>query len=68
MAQSGHVRAADECPLSGDERTSRLKDARSGAYRTGRYSVEPKAERQAVRALLRHLRRLIDTLAACGAL
>jgi hypothetical protein len=33
---------------------------RNGAYRTGRYTAEAKAERQATRALLRELRRLID--------
>ena len=33
---------------------------RSGAYRTGRYTAEAKAARQAARALLRELRRLID--------
>jgi len=32
---------------------------RNGAYRTGRYTAEAKAERQATRALLRGLRRLI---------
>jgi len=33
---------------------------RNGAYRTGRYTAEAKAERQGTRALLRELRRLID--------
>ena len=32
----------------------------NGAYRTGRYTAEAKAERQATRALLGELRRLID--------
>jgi hypothetical protein len=32
----------------------------NGAYRTGRYTAEAKAERQATRTLLRELRRLID--------
>ena len=32
---------------------------RNGAYWTGRYTAEAKAERQATRALLRGLRRLI---------
>jgi hypothetical protein len=32
---------------------------RNGAYRTGRYTAEAKAERQAARALLKRLRRLI---------
>jgi hypothetical protein len=33
---------------------------RNGAYRTGRYTAEAKAERQGTRALLRELRRLIE--------
>jgi hypothetical protein len=33
----------------------------NGAYRTGRYTHEAKAERRATRALLRQLRELIDT-------
>ena len=33
---------------------------RNGAYRTGRYTAEAKAERQATRALLRELLRMID--------
>ena len=33
---------------------------RNGACRTGRYTAEAKAERQAARALLKELRRLID--------
>jgi hypothetical protein len=37
------------------------KGERNGAYRTGRYTAEAKAERQATRALLSALRRLIDT-------
>ena len=37
------------------------KSERNGAYRTGRYTAEAKAERQAARALLKELRRLIDT-------
>jgi hypothetical protein len=36
------------------------KGERNGAYRTGRYAAEAKAEREATRALLRELRRLID--------
>jgi hypothetical protein len=36
------------------------KGERNGAYRTGRYSAEAKAERQAARALIRELRRLIN--------
>ena len=33
---------------------------RNGAYQTGRYTAEAKAERQAARALQTELRRLID--------
>ena len=33
---------------------------RNGAYRTGRYTAEAKAERLAARALLRQLKELID--------
>ena len=33
---------------------------RNGAYRTGRYTAEARAERQAARALIRELRRLIN--------
>jgi hypothetical protein len=33
---------------------------RNGAYRTGRYTAEAKAECRATRALIRELRRLID--------
>jgi hypothetical protein len=33
---------------------------RNGNYRTGRYTVEAKAERREQRALLRQLRELID--------
>jgi hypothetical protein len=36
------------------------KGERNSAYRTGRYTAEAKAERQATRTLLRDLRRLID--------
>ena len=36
------------------------KGERNGAYRTGRYTAEARAERQAARALIRELRRLID--------
>jgi hypothetical protein len=37
------------------------KDECNGAYRTGGYTHEAKAERRATRALLRQLRELIDT-------
>jgi hypothetical protein len=33
---------------------------RNGAYRTGRYTAEAKADRRATRELLRNLRRLIE--------
>jgi hypothetical protein len=33
---------------------------RNGAYRTGRYTAEAKAERLAARALLRQLKEMID--------
>ena len=36
------------------------KGERNGAYRTGGYTAEAKAERQATRALIRELRRLIN--------
>jgi hypothetical protein len=36
------------------------KGERNGAYRTGHYTAEAKAERRATRALLRELRHLID--------
>jgi glucans biosynthesis protein len=34
---------------------------RNGAYRTGRYTAEAKAERRQTRAVIRELRRLIDS-------
>ena len=34
---------------------------RNGAYRAGHYIAEARAERQAARALIRKLRRLINT-------
>jgi hypothetical protein len=34
---------------------------RNGAYRTGRYTAEAKAERRELRLLLRELRSLIDS-------
>ncbi len=33
---------------------------RNGAYRTGRYTAEARAERREQRAVIRELRRLID--------
>ena len=38
------------------------KGERNGAYRTGRYTAEAKMEKQAARALIRELRRLIETV------
>lgn len=37
------------------------KGERNGAYRTGRYTAEAKAERRELRLLLRELRSLIDS-------
>jgi hypothetical protein len=37
------------------------KGERNGAYRTGRYTAEAKAERRQVRMLIRELRHLIDS-------
>ena len=34
---------------------------RNGAYRTGRYTAEAKAERRQIRAIIRELRHLIDS-------
>jgi hypothetical protein len=36
------------------------KGERNGAYRTGRYTAEAKAEQQQVRMLIRELRHMID--------
>ena len=36
------------------------KGERNGAYRTGRYTAEAKAERRTARALMRQLKELID--------
>ena len=36
------------------------KGEKNGAYRTGRYTAESKAERRELRALIRELRRLIS--------
>jgi hypothetical protein len=36
------------------------KGERNGAYHTGRYTAEARAERREAHALLRELRRLID--------
>jgi hypothetical protein len=34
------------------------RDEKNGAYRTGRYTAEAKAERRQMRALIRELRRI----------
>jgi len=39
---------------------------RNGAYRTGRYTAEAKAERREQRVLIRELRRLIDASEMAG--
>ena len=36
------------------------KGEKNGAYRTGRYTAEAKAERRTARALMRQLKELID--------
>ena len=53
------MRGKAVCRLHGGK-GSGPKGERNGAYRTGRYTAEAKAERRAARALLRELRRLID--------
>ena len=53
------MRSRPVCRLHGDTRGG-PKGERNGAYRTGRYAGEAKAERQAARALIRELRWLID--------
>jgi hypothetical protein len=52
------MRSGPVCRLHGGMGGGPLGE-RNGAYRTGRYTAEPKAERQATRALLEELRRLI---------
>ena len=53
------MRSRPVCRLHGG-RGAGPKGEKNGAYRTGRYTAEAKAERQATCALLRELRRLID--------
>jgi len=53
------MRGGPVCRLHGGKRGG-PKGERNGAYRTGRYTAEAKAERQAARVLLRELRRLIE--------
>jgi len=53
------MRGKPVCRLHGGKGGGPMGE-RNGAYRTGRYTAEAKAERQATRALLRELRRLID--------
>ena len=38
-----------------------LKGEKNGAYRTGRYTAEAKAERRQMQMLIRSLRHLIDS-------
>jgi hypothetical protein len=53
------IRNRPVCRLHGGKGGGPRGD-RNGAYRTGRYTAEAKAERKATRALLREIRRLID--------
>lgn len=53
------MRGRPVCRLHGGKGGGPMGD-RNGAYRTGRYTAEAEAERQAARALLKELRRLID--------
>jgi hypothetical protein len=43
------------------ERAAAPRGKRNGAYRTGRYTAEAKAERRQFRRLIRELRYLIDS-------
>ena len=53
------MRGKPVCRLHGGKRGGPTGQ-RNGAYRTGRYTVEAKAERRAAQWLLKELRRLID--------
>jgi hypothetical protein len=53
------MRGKSVCRLHGGKGGGPTGD-RNGAYRTGRYTAEAKAERKEQRALIRELRRLID--------
>ena len=53
------MRGNEVCRLHGGKGGG-PKGERNGAYRTGRYTAEAKAERQATRILIRELQRLID--------
>jgi hypothetical protein len=56
--RSPAMRGRPVCRLHGGKGGGPMGE-RNGAYRTGRYTAEAKAERQATRALLKELR-LID--------
>jgi hypothetical protein len=53
------MRGGPVCRLHGGK-VAVQRGERNGAYRTGRYTVEAKAERRAAQWLLKELRRLID--------
>jgi hypothetical protein len=54
------MRGKPFCRLHGGKGGGPLGE-RNGAYRTGRYTAEAKAERQHFRKLTRELRHLIDS-------
>ena len=54
------MRGKPVCCLHGGEGGG-PKGERNGAYRTGRYTAEAKADRREMRDLIRDLRRLIDS-------
>jgi hypothetical protein len=53
------MRGKPVCRLHGGKGGGPMGE-RNGAFRTGRYTVESKAERRELRALIRELRRLIN--------
>jgi len=53
------MRGRPVCRLHGGKGGGPTRE-RNGAYRTGRYTAEAKAEQLAARALLRQLKELID--------
>jgi hypothetical protein len=54
------MRGKTVCRLHGGKGGGPIGE-RNGAYRTGRYTAEAKAERRQMRTLLRELRSLIDS-------
>ena len=54
------MRGKTVCRLNGGKGGG-PKGKRNGAYRTGRYTAEAKAERREFRKLIRELRHLIDS-------